>query len=157
MPFRADRNEHLLSQPARTSPWPGRGSADVLLRSIPLALIHIVTEPVQAQSQYELTPAVWIGEGRQQIRVRAKGSSAPVGSVDVHFDQPGKAFISGLEVAQAHRQHGLGSMLIKAALESARRQGSTATKLEANPGLGSISRPALVSMYQKLGFRNSGM
>src|SRR5436305_6618451 len=48
MPFRADRNEHLLSQPARTSPWPGRGSADVLLRSIPLALIHIVTGPAPA-------------------------------------------------------------------------------------------------------------
>jgi len=111
---------------------------------------------VQPQAQYELSPPVWIGNGRQQIRVRAKGSPTAIGSVDVHFKEPGKAFISDLEVAQAHRQHGLGNMLVKAALDSARRQGSMATELEANPGAGSISKQALVSMYQKLGFRNTG-
>ena len=111
---------------------------------------------VQPQSQYEVAPPVWVGKGRQQIRIRAKGSPAPVGSVDVHFNEPGKAFISDLEVAQSYRQHGLGSTLVKAALDSARRHGSTATELEANPGPGSISRQALVSMYQKLGFRNTG-
>lgn len=110
----------------------------------------------QPQPQYNLGPAVWIGQGRQQIRVNFKGSPTPIGSVDVHFDQPGRAFISDLEVAQAHRQHGLGTMLVKAALESARRHGSTATELEANPGPGSISKQALVSMYQKMGFKNSG-
>ncbi len=73
---------------------------------------------VQPQSQYEVAPPVWVGKGRQQIRIRAK--------------------------------------LVKAALDSARRHGSTATELEANPGPGSISRQALVSMYQKLGFRNTG-
>jgi GNAT superfamily N-acetyltransferase len=111
---------------------------------------------VQPQSQYEVAPPVWIGQGRQQIRVRAKGSPTPVGSVDLHFREPGKAFISDLEVAQAYRQHGLGSTLVRAALDSARRHGSTSTELEANPGAGSISRQALVSMYQKLGFRNTG-
>jgi ribosomal protein S18 acetylase RimI-like enzyme len=111
---------------------------------------------LQPQSQYELSPPVWVGNGRQQIRVKAKGSPTPIGSVNVRFNEPGKAFISDLEVAQAHRQHGLGSMLVKAALDSARRQGSMATELEANPGSGSISKQALVSMYQKLGFRNSG-
>lgn len=111
---------------------------------------------LQPQSQYELSPPVWIGNGRQQIRVKTKGSPTPIGSVDLHFNEPGKAFISDLEVAQAHRQHGLGSMLVKAALDSARRQGSMATELEANPGAGSISKQGLVSMYQKLGFRNAG-
>src|SRR6267154_2369311 len=52
------------------------------------------TPSVQTQSQYEVTPPVWIGKGRQQIRIRAKVSPAPVGSVDVHFKEPGKAFIS---------------------------------------------------------------
>ncbi len=122
-----------------------------------LAQAKMHSESLQAQSQYELSPAVWIGQGRQQIRIRAKGSPTPIGSVDVHFKQPGKAFISDLEVAQAHRKHGLGSMLMKAALDSARRHGSTATMLEANPGPGSISKQALVSMYQKLGFKNAGM
>jgi GNAT superfamily N-acetyltransferase len=122
-----------------------------------LAQAKAQTVSVQAQSQYELSPAVWIGQGRQQIRIRTKGSSTPIGSVDVHFKQPGKAFISDLEVAQTHRKHGLGSLLMKAALDSARRHGSTATMLEANPGPGSISKQALVSMYQKLGFKNSGV
>jgi len=111
---------------------------------------------LQPQSQYEMSAPVWIGNGRQQIRVKAKGSPAPIGSVDVRFNEPGKAFISDLEVAHAHRQHGLGRLLGKASLDSARRQGSMATELEANPGSGSISKQALVSMYQKLGFRNTG-
>lgn len=112
---------------------------------------------MQSAARYQLGPAMWIGQGCQQIRVCAAGSPKPIGSVDIHFDQPGKAFISNLQVAQGHRKHGVGTMLMKAARESARRQGSTATALEANPGPGSISRQALVSMYQKLGFRNTGV
>ena len=112
---------------------------------------------VQQQSQYELGPPVWVGNGRQQIRVRMKGAPTPIGSVDVHYDQPGKAFISDLEVSQAHRRHGVGSMLMKAAMDSARRNGSSATELEARPGPGSISNQALVGMYQKLGFRQAGL
>lgn len=112
---------------------------------------------VQQQSQYELSPAVWVGNGRQQIRVKIKGAPAPIASVDVHYDQPGKAFISDLEVNQAHRRHGVGSMLMKAAMESARRNGSSATELEARPGAGSISNQALVGMYQKMGFRQAGL
>jgi hypothetical protein len=45
---------------------------------------------------------------------------------------------------------------MKAAMDSARRQGSTATELEARPGPGSISNQSLVGMYQKLGFKNTG-
>jgi GNAT superfamily N-acetyltransferase len=108
------------------------------------------------QTQYQLSSPVWVAHGRQQIRVNIKGSPSSIGSVDVHYNEPGKAYISDLEVAQSHRQHGLGSMLVKAALESARRNGSMATELEANPGAGSISKQALVSMYQKMGFRNTG-
>lgn len=112
---------------------------------------------VQPQSQYELSPAMWVGNGRQQIQVRIKGAPTPIGSVDVHYDKPGKAFISDLEVNQSHRRHGVATMLMKAAMESARRNGSSATELEARPGAGSISNQALVGMYQKLGFKNSGV
>lgn len=111
---------------------------------------------VQQQSQYELSQPVWVGNGRQQIRVSMKGSPTPIGSVDLHYDQPGKAYISDLEVSQAHRRHGVGTMLMKAAMDSARRNGSSATELEARPGAGSISNQALVGMYQKLGFKNKG-
>jgi ribosomal protein S18 acetylase RimI-like enzyme len=112
---------------------------------------------VQAQSQYELSSPMWVGNGRQQIQVRVKGAPTPVGSVDVHYGQPGKAFISDLEVNQSHRRHGVATMLMKAAMESARRNGSSATELEARPGLGSISNQALVGMYQKLGFKQAGL
>lgn len=112
---------------------------------------------MQPQVQYELSPPVWVGNGRQQIRVKMKGSPTPVGSVDVHYRQPGTAFISDLEVNQSHRRHGIATMLMKAALESARRNGSNATELEARPSPGSISNQALVGMYEKLGFRNSGV
>lgn len=111
---------------------------------------------VQPQAQYELTSPVWIGSGCQQIRVKLKGSSTPVGSVDLHYKQGGKAYISDLEVAQGHRRHGLGTMLMKAAMDAARRTGRTSTELEANPGPGSISKQSLVGMYEKLGFRNTG-
>ena len=99
---------------------------------------------------------MWVGNGRQQIRVKMKGSPTAIGSVDVHYDQPGKAFISDLEVTAGHRRHGLGTMLMKAAMDSAKRNGRIATELEARPGPGSISNQALVGMYQKLGFKNAG-
>jgi GNAT superfamily N-acetyltransferase len=115
------------------------------------------TAPVQTQSQYELSSPVWVGNGRQQIQVRIKGVPTPIGSVDLHYDQPGKAFISDLEVNQSHRRHGVATMLMKAAMDSARRNGSSAAELEARPGPGSISNHALVGMYQKMGFRNAGV
>lgn len=111
---------------------------------------------VQQQTQYELSQPVWVSNGRQQIRAKIKGSPTPIGSVDLHYDHPGKAFISDLEVNQVHRRHGVATMLMKAAMDSARRHGSTATELEARPGPGSISNQALVGMYQKLGFKNTG-
>lgn len=110
----------------------------------------------QPQSRYQLSSPVWVGNGRQQIRVTANGSPTPIGSVDVYYKQGGKAFISDLEVAQAHRRHGIGTMLMKAAMDTARRNGSSATELEARPGPGSISNQALSGMYQKLGFRDAG-
>jgi GNAT superfamily N-acetyltransferase len=98
---------------------------------------------------------MWVGKGRQQIRVTSKGSPTPIGTVDVNYNG-GKALISDLEVVQGHRRHGVGTMLMKAAVDSARRNGSFAPELEASPGAGSISRQSLVGMYQKLGFQNAG-
>lgn len=110
---------------------------------------------IQPQAQYELSHPIW-SNGRQQIQVKVKGSPLPVGSVEVHYPQAGKAFISDLEVAQSHRRHGVATMLMKAATESAHRMGSRLTELEVRPGTGSISNQALVGMYQKLGFKTTG-
>jgi GNAT superfamily N-acetyltransferase len=114
-----------------------------------------MNQAVQPQTGYQLSSPIWVSTGRQQIRVTAKGSPAPVGTVDVHYNN-GKAFISDLEVVQGHRRHGVGTMLMKAAMDSARRNGSSAAELEASPGPGSISKQALAGMYQKLGFKNAG-
>lgn len=111
----------------------------------------------QQQAQYQLSSPIWVGNGRQQIRVTAKGSHMPIGSVDVHYNQPKKAYISDLAVAPAHRRHGVGTMLMKAAMESARRTGSLTTELEARPGPGSISTQSLVGMYTKLGLKQAGV
>jgi GNAT superfamily N-acetyltransferase len=112
--------------------------------------------PKPAESQYRLTPAIWIAPGRQRIRASLTGSPLPIGSVDVQFNRTGKAFISDLEVAMGHRQRGVGTMLMNAAMDNARRQGSTSTELEAMPGPGSISNQALLGMYHKLGFKPLG-
>jgi len=109
-----------------------------------------------SQARYELDRPVWIGSRRQQIRVKEAGSPAPVGSVDIRYTQAGIAYISNLEVAQSHRRQGAATMLMKAAMESARRNGSSATELEVRPGPG-ISNQALAGMYQELGFRNGGI
>src|SRR5258708_13725782 len=47
------------------------------------------TPYLQPQSQYELSPPVWIGNGRHQIRVKTKASPTPIHSVDVPFNYPG--------------------------------------------------------------------
>jgi GNAT superfamily N-acetyltransferase len=141
---------------ARPAPPVYRPQAGVST-SQPKALAHPIglNQAVQPQTGYQLSSPIWVGTGRQQIRVTAKGSPTPVGTVDVHYDN-GKAFISDLEVVQGHRRHGVGTMLMKAAMDSARRNGSSATELEANPGPGSISKQSLVGMYQKLGFKGAG-
>jgi GNAT superfamily N-acetyltransferase len=141
------------TRPAPPAYRPQQAGASVVRAS---AVFPGSNRPVQTQSQYELSPAVWVGSGRQQIRAKLKGSLTAIGSVDVHYDHPGKAFISDLEVSQSHRRHGVATMLMKAAMDSARRNGSSATELEARPGPGSISNQALVGMYKKLGFRSAG-
>ena len=136
------------TKPAHLHKHVAASSTGIQTRTVP------VTRP--AEPQYELSSPVWVGSGRQQIRVKAKGSPASIGSVDVHYRQTGKAYISDLNVTQGHRRHGVGTMLMKAAMDTARRSGNTLTELEARPGPGSISNQALSGMYQKVGFRSAG-
>lgn len=164
--YRPQQIDKPAVQPKTASAWrletlpappvyrPGAGVSTPQLKTS----VHSIglNQAVQPQSNYQLSSPIWVGAGRQQIRVLANGSPAPVGTVNVNYDN-GKAFISDLEVVQGHRRHGVGTMLMKAAMDSARRNGSSATQLEAKPGPGSISNQALVGMYSKLGFRNKGV
>ena len=66
-------------------------------------------------------------------------------------------FISDLHVAPEHRRHGLAKQLVQAAMRTARSRGYSVAQLEARPSPGAdLSPNALVSMYQKMGFRNTG-
>jgi GNAT superfamily N-acetyltransferase len=110
-----------------------------------------------ADAGYNLLPPLRTASGRQQIRVAPVGSPQTVGSVEFAPGRGGAVHISNLSVAPQHRRQGLATKLVGAALASARSQGFVEASLEAHPDDGNISRAALVSMYQKLGFRMTGL
>jgi ribosomal protein S18 acetylase RimI-like enzyme len=95
--------------------------------------------------------------GVQEIRVGLPASPGAVGFVRLRPTESGKVYISDLEVSPEHRRHGVASMLVQAALRAAAAQGRRGAVLEAMPGAQSISPESLVSMYVKLGFRQSGL
>lgn len=97
------------------------------------------------------------GRDLQEIRVGMPGAAGTIGSVRMRPAEGDKLFISDLQVSPEHRRHGVASQLVRAALRSAAIQGKSGALLEANPGAESISPQALVSMYQKLGFRQTGL
>jgi ribosomal protein S18 acetylase RimI-like enzyme len=86
-----------------------------------------------------------------------QGSSMPVGSVDMQPTRTGQAEIINLNVLQEHRRRGVARLLIDAALQNAQRQGLTGARLEARPSDSSMSLSSLVTMYQKMGFRGTGV
>jgi ribosomal protein S18 acetylase RimI-like enzyme len=97
-----------------------------------------------------------LGGGRHQIRVAVDGTRQVAGSVDIRPSGEGKAYISNLKVERSFRRKGLANQLMDAALQSARGQGFRAARLEARPSDDGISSQALVSMYQRMGFRSVG-
>lgn len=113
-------------------------------------------KPVVANGNYVLQAPMPQAGGVQQIHVALPGVGR-VGSVRLNPSGNGRVYISDLQVTPEHRRLGVGSMLVQAALRTAQAQGKTGAVLEAMPGGGSISPQALVSMYQRLGFRQVGL
>lgn len=105
-------------------------------------------------SRYRVLPPVPQGHGGHFIRA-VGGTIAPVGSVEVRSSAHGRAEIFNLQVAQPYRRQGVGRLLVNAAVQAASARGLTPF-LEARPGDSSISAPALVAMYQRMGFRVIG-
>jgi GNAT superfamily N-acetyltransferase len=97
-----------------------------------------------------------LGAGRERMVVRAPGSSAVIGSM-VLQNTGREIYLSDLQVQPTHRLLGIGSRLVSEAVQCARVQHVEALRLEARPADSSISAPALVQMYHKLGFRNNGV
>jgi ribosomal protein S18 acetylase RimI-like enzyme len=109
------------------------------------------------QSVYAVQAPMPLSCGVQEIRARLPGAPAVVGSVRLHLAGAGRVYISDLEVSPDHRRHGVARMLINAALRTATAQGHSGAVLEAEPSAQSIPRQALISTYQKLGFRQAGL
>jgi len=115
----------------------------------------VINQKPAAPPNYALRPATPAGSG-WEIRAAAMGKPEPAGSVRLTPSDHG-VFISDLRVAPEHRRHGLAKQLVQAAMRTARSRGYSVAQLEARPSPGAELSPAtLVSMYQKMGFRNTG-
>jgi len=92
-----------------------------------------------------------------EISVGAQGMSGPVGSLQMTRSSEG-VFISDVKVAPEHRRHGVAGQLIDAAVRTARSHGYGVAQLEARPDSPAEVAPgSLVSMYQRYGFRMTGL
>jgi len=97
-----------------------------------------------------------ISGGHQRINMTLKGTHHVVGSVDVSPEGRGTVQISNLRVEKPFRRQGVASQLMTAAFSNARTHGYSGVRLEARPSDAGMSPQALVSMYQKMGFRSMG-
>jgi ribosomal protein S18 acetylase RimI-like enzyme len=105
---------------------------------------------------YAVRPAMASGAG-WRIQMAASGRAEPVGSVQLTPKDNG-VYISNLRVEPGHRHHGLARQLLQAAMRTARSHGFPVAKLEARPDSAAETNPAaLVSMYQRFGFRTTGL
>jgi len=115
----------------------------------------VINQKPAPAPHYAMRPAMRTGSG-WEIRAAAAGRPEAVGSVRLTPSKDG-VMISDLEVAPDHRRHGVAKELVQAAMRTARTQGYSVAQLEARPSPGAgITPAALVSMYQRLGFRRSG-
>jgi ribosomal protein S18 acetylase RimI-like enzyme len=98
-----------------------------------------------------------VRNGRQKIEARVSGYPGSVGSVELVPAGSDRLKIINLKVDPDHRRRSIGTRLVTAALQAARRRGAANVVLEARPTDSSISLPSLVKMYTGLGFRHAGI
>jgi len=116
----------------------------------------VINQKPAAPLAYAIGPAMRDGSG-WHIAVGTMGRSERVGSVRL-TPRDKAVYISDLEIASGHRRNGLATQLVQAAMRTARSHGYSTAQLEARPGSNSdLSQSSLVSMYQRLGFRATGL
>lgn len=149
----ADRLGRMAAMSTPASSGSGRGSSSAGSRA---ASSGVVNRKPAASPLYAVRPAM-ASRGGWQIRVAASGRTEPVGGVQLTPRDNG-VYISDLRVEPDHRHHGLARQLIQAAMRTARSHGFSVAKLEARPDSAAETNPAaLVSMYQRFGFRTTGL
>jgi GNAT superfamily N-acetyltransferase len=111
---------------------------------------------IEGGNACRILPLISKPNGGQMIKAAVKDSKTPIGSVEIRPAGAGKLEIYNLRVAQEHRRCGVGKLLVNTAIQCARHKGHVFC-LEARPSDGSISRQALESMYQRIGFRTVGV
>jgi ribosomal protein S18 acetylase RimI-like enzyme len=151
----ADRLGHQaamsrLPEPVLPSPGIAAGTR------APVASRNTIYRKAKQAANYAVRAAQFNTAG-WQISVAAQGLPQPVASLQMTRSDNG-VFISDLRVSPEHRRHGLAGQLIDAAVRTARSQGYPIAVLEARPDSPSEMNPgALVSMYQRHGFRMTGL
>jgi ribosomal protein S18 acetylase RimI-like enzyme len=145
-----------MGQRAATSKMPeaaAKSSAAAPAAHVPGQAISMKPRPAM---NYAVRPPRMNGSG-WEISVGAPGQNGAVGSVQM--TKAGEAaWISDLRVEPEHRRHGLAGRLIDAAVHTARSHGFQVAQLEARPeSISEAATGALVSMYQRHGFRMTGL
>ncbi len=97
-----------------------------------------------------------VGPGRQQFQISVPGAGKPLGSLQLKEEPAGGIFISNLHVAEQHRNQGLATRLVNAAVDYARSRNVPVARLEARPSDATISLQNLTGMYSRMGFRQIG-
>lgn len=107
-------------------------------------------------ARYSVQPTPSLG-GSLRLRALTGVNPRAVGHVDIRRQPDGRAYLANLHVDVEHRRQGVGRQLVEAALQAARSQGASSVVLEARSTSPDMTRPALLSMYGSLGFRQSGI
>ena len=90
--------------------------------------------------------------GNGSFRLSANSGATSIGSVMVHTKAGGVAHITDLEVAQAHRDQGVGKMLLASAARAGMARGNPRVSLHADDaGSGRLNR-----WYKSMGFTETG-
>jgi len=146
-----------MGRMAAMTPAPSREAAQAKLSTrTPAPTSGVVNRKPAPTPVYAVRPPAASGNG-WQIQAAASGTMQPVGSVQLTPSENG-VYISDLHVEPDHRHHGLARQLIQAAMRTARSHGYPVAKLEARPDSAAETNPAaLVSMYQRFGFRTTGL
>ena len=112
--------------------------------------------PTAGAGQYVVQAPILRPGGYQEIHVSRVGAGS-VGSLHLHPDKNGRTYLSDLNVSPDHRRHGVAKMLVQAAQRAASAQGYSGIVLEASPSANNIDPQSLISMYQRMGFRRTGL